>query len=81
MTLSEESTSFIVGSLLDAISLMHKHKILHRDIKPENVVLVHVLLLSFREMLNSVTSAGLSTKRNNYDQLSAERLYTCHLNS
>ena len=33
-TLSEESTSFIIGNLLDAASLMHQHKILHRDIKP-----------------------------------------------
>ena len=33
-TLHEESTSFIIGNLLDAISLMHKYKILHRDIKP-----------------------------------------------
>jgi 3-phosphoinositide dependent protein kinase-1 len=41
-TLSEESTSFIVGNLLDAINYMHKKKILHRDIKPENIVLVHV---------------------------------------
>jgi serine/threonine protein kinase len=43
-TLSEESTSFIIGNLLDAVSLMHRHKILHRDIKPENIVLVHVSL-------------------------------------
>lgn len=42
--LSEESTSFIIGNLLDAVSLMHKHKIIHRDIKPENIVLVHVLV-------------------------------------
>jgi serine/threonine protein kinase len=48
-TLSEESTSFIVGSLLDATSMMHKHKILHRDIKPENVVLVHVPFDGVRE--------------------------------
>ena len=40
-TLSEESTSFIIGNLLDAINLMHRYKILHRDIKPENIVLVH----------------------------------------
>ncbi|XP_031472782.1 spindle assembly checkpoint kinase [Nymphaea colorata] len=33
-TLSEETTSFIIGNLLDAIALMHKNKILHRDIKP-----------------------------------------------
>jgi aurora kinase, other len=33
-TLSEETTSFIIGNLLDAVGLMHKHKILHRDIKP-----------------------------------------------
>lgn len=41
-TLSEESTSFIVCNLLDAISHIHDKKILHRDIKPENIVLVHV---------------------------------------
>ena len=41
-TLSEESTSFIIGSLLEAVELMHRNKILHRDIKPENIVLVHV---------------------------------------
>lgn len=33
-TLSEESTSYIIGNLLEAINLMHRHKILHRDIKP-----------------------------------------------
>lgn len=33
-TLEEESASFIVSSLLEGVSLMHKHKILHRDIKP-----------------------------------------------
>jgi serine/threonine protein kinase len=33
-TLSEETTSFIIGNLLDAIGLMHRNKILHRDIKP-----------------------------------------------
>ena len=33
-TLSYETTSFVIGNLLDAISLMHKNKILHRDIKP-----------------------------------------------
>ena len=33
-TLSEESTSFIIGNLLEAVDYMHKKKILHRDIKP-----------------------------------------------
>lgn len=33
-TLSEETTSFVIGNLLDAVGLMHKQKILHRDIKP-----------------------------------------------
>jgi len=33
-TLSEETTSFIIGNLLDAVNLMHRYKILHRDIKP-----------------------------------------------
>lgn len=33
-TLSEEATSFITGSLLDAIGYIHERKILHRDIKP-----------------------------------------------
>lgn len=41
-TLTEESTSYIIGNLLEAVNLMHRHKILHRDIKPENIVLVHV---------------------------------------
>lgn len=40
--LSEESTSFIIGNLLEAVEYLHKKKILHRDIKPENIVLVHV---------------------------------------
>ena len=43
-TLTEESTSYIIGNLLEAVNLMHRHKILHRDIKPENIVLVHVSL-------------------------------------
>lgn len=33
-TLSEETVSFIIGHLLEAINVMHKSKILHRDIKP-----------------------------------------------
>ena len=32
--LSEDSTAFIIGNLLEAVGAMHKHKILHRDIKP-----------------------------------------------
>ena len=32
--LTEESTSYIIGNLLEAVNVMHKHKILHRDIKP-----------------------------------------------
>lgn len=58
-TLSEESTSFIIGNLLDAVTLMHRSKILHRDIKPENIVLVHVIFCLFRVMLNFVISDGL----------------------
>lgn len=42
---SEESTAFIIGHLLDAVSTLHASKVLHRDIKPENIVLVHVLFL------------------------------------
>jgi len=33
-TLTEEGTSYIIYNLLDAVNLMHRHKILHRDIKP-----------------------------------------------
>ena len=40
--LSEETTSFIIKNLLEAISYMHSNKILHRDIKPENIVLIMV---------------------------------------
>ena len=49
-TLTEESTSFIIGNLMDAVDLMHRHKILHRDIKPENIVLVHVRVERCRVM-------------------------------
>jgi len=58
-TLSEESTSFIIGNLLDAINLMHRHKIIHRDIKPENIVIVHVLFFIFRATSSYATSVGL----------------------
>jgi serine/threonine protein kinase len=34
VTLSEESTSYIISNLLEAVNVMHKNKILHRDIKP-----------------------------------------------
>ena len=34
LTLSEESTSYIISNLLEAVNVMHKNKILHRDIKP-----------------------------------------------
>jgi polo-like kinase 1 len=40
--LSEESTSFIIKNLLEAISYIHENKVLHRDIKPENIVLIMV---------------------------------------
>jgi serine/threonine protein kinase len=43
-TLTEETTSFVIGNLLDALQQMHHHKILHRDIKPENIVLIHVIV-------------------------------------
>lgn len=57
--MSEETTSFIIGNLLDAVQLMHKHKILHRDIKPENIVLVHVIVVLFRVTSSFVTLDGL----------------------
>ena len=38
--LNEETTSFIIKNLLEAIHYMHGNKILHRDIKPENIVLI-----------------------------------------
>ena len=63
-TLSEETTSFIIGNLLDAVNLMHKFKILHRDIKPQNIVLVHVLCILFRVTSNCVILAGLLIKNN-----------------
>jgi hypothetical protein len=74
--LSEESTSFIIGNLLEAVALMHRHKILHRDIKPENIVLVHVGLQTLRETSSSATSAGQSTKKKNSAPPSAARPFT-----
>jgi serine/threonine protein kinase len=40
--LSEESTSFIIKNLLEAIAYIHENKVLHRDMKPENIVLIMV---------------------------------------
>ena len=40
--LSEESTSFIIKNLLEAIHYIHGNKVLHRDIKPENIVIIMV---------------------------------------
>lgn len=40
--LSEETTSFIIKNLLEAITYIHENKVLHRDIKPENIVLIMV---------------------------------------
>ncbi len=81
-TLSEDTTSFIVGNLLDAVCLMHKHKILHRDIKPENIVLVHVSLLRFRAMLSCVILGGQSIRSKSFVQLFVERhctyLHSCY---
>lgn len=42
--LSEETTSFIIKNLLEAIQYIHANKILHRDMKPENIVLVMVIV-------------------------------------
>jgi|688.fasta_scaffold226062_1 serine/threonine protein kinase len=36
---TEESTSFVSRSLLEAAGYLHSQGIIHRDIKPENVVL------------------------------------------
>jgi len=77
--LSEESTSFIIGNLLEAVALMHKHKILHRDIKPENIVLVHVHLILSRETSSYAISDGLSTKKKNSEQPSVEHRFICLL--
>ena len=41
---SEESTSFVTKGLLEAITYLHKNRILHRDLKPENIVLIMVEL-------------------------------------
>lgn len=46
-TYSEEATSFIIKSLLEAVQYMHNKRLLHRDIKPENIVIVHVHLESY----------------------------------
>ena len=70
--LSEESTAYIIGSLLQAVNSMHRHKILHRDIKPENIVLIHVSSLPLRATSNSAISGGQSTKNNNSEAPSAE---------
>jgi serine/threonine protein kinase len=80
-TLSEESTSFIIGNLLDAVCLMHRHKILHRDIKPENIVLVHVTRSLLRATSNCATSDGQSTRNRNSGPLSAGRHSTYPRNS
>lgn len=79
-TLSEETTSFVIGNLLDAVGLMHRHKILHRDIKPENIVLVHVLWGRLRETSSFATSAGQSTRRKNFAAPSAARPSTSRPN-
>ncbi len=42
--LAEETTSFIIKNLLEAIGYVHDNKILHRDIKPENIVLILVII-------------------------------------
>lgn len=79
-TLSEETTSFIIGNLLDAVNLMHRYKILHRDIKPQNIVLVHVSFTLFRVISNCATLDGQLTRRNSSEALSVVLLCTCHQN-
>jgi serine/threonine protein kinase len=80
-TLSEESTSFIIGNLLEAVSVLHSHTILHRDIKPENIVLVHVINLLHRETSNCVISDGLFIRKKNCEALSAALPSISRLNS
>ena len=45
-TLKEESISFVVRSLLEAIKYLHKHNIIHRDLKPENIMVLLILTRS-----------------------------------
>jgi serine/threonine protein kinase len=48
--LTEETTSFIVKNLLQAVDYMHQHKILHSDIKLENIVRIMVTIHQCRAM-------------------------------
>jgi serine/threonine protein kinase len=79
-TLSEETTSFVIGNLLDAVRLMHKNKILHRDIKPENIVLVHVSAILFRGISNYVILGGQSIKSNSSEAPFVGHHCICRLN-
>ena len=55
---------------------MHKNFVIHRDIKPENIVLVHVIIILFREFLKYAILVGPSTAPKKSGPLSAALPYT-----
>jgi serine/threonine protein kinase len=60
--LSEERTSHVIGSLLDAVGYLHENDIVHRDIKPENI-----LFESKREDSIRLIDFGLSRRHGRGD--------------
>jgi serine/threonine protein kinase len=82
--LKEETISFVIRSLLEALSYLHGKGVIHRDIKPENIVLIHVPVMAFRGFLRFVILENQTfsqRRRENFGKPYAEPHYTYLLKS
>ena len=58
----EQESSRFIRQMIDALSVLHKGKIIHRDIKPENVLLGENVIDCLRQNVLKISDFGWSTR-------------------